>query len=124
MKNLKIICNTLITAGGFLLIGTAGYSDNNFIEIADLVLKAVDFIVEIGSRAEIGGAENERVIHGQTDISVSLNAASVARRFLHRLTQRDGDVFRRVMRVHVHVAFAFDGQVEPGMRGKQGQHVV
>ncbi|MBQ3115197.1 MAG: hypothetical protein IJC06_03635 [Clostridia bacterium] len=41
MKNLKIICNTLITAGGFLLIGTAGYSDNNFIEIADLVKRVI-----------------------------------------------------------------------------------
>ena len=41
MKNLKIICNTLITAGAFLLIGTAGYSDNNFIEIADLLKRVI-----------------------------------------------------------------------------------
>ena len=57
-------------------------------------------------------------------MAVTQDAAAVAGRLLDRLAQRDADIFDRVVRVDLEVAFGVDLEIDQPVPRHLVQHVV
>src|ERR1700722_10073175 len=57
-------------------------------------------------------------------VGIAGDPLHVAERLLHRLAERDTDVFGSVVLVDMQIALGLDGQVDPGMPRQKIEHMV
>ncbi len=67
---------------------------------------------------------HQRFVQGYQRIAEPPDPGLVAERLAQRLTERDGGVLDRVVRVDVQIAAGTHGQVEPAVLAKLADHVV
>ena len=94
------------------------------VERADLVAGEGRLEYEERPARNVDGDAGERLVHGQVHIGVAGDAAHVAERLLHRLAERDADVFGGVVVIDVEVAGGLHRDVDPGMARQQVEHVI
>ena len=83
-----------------------------------------DAEVQPGPAREVDHRARERLVERHVGVAEADDALLVAERLLQRLAERDPDVLDRVVGVDVQVALAAHVEVEAGVRGERGQHVV
>src|SRR5687767_4488271 len=74
--------------------------------------------------AEIDGSDRQGFVHRHDEIPGAVDAPPRAERRRHRFTERDADVFDRVMLIDVEIAGNLQRQVEGAVTRHELQHVV
>ena len=74
--------------------------------------------------AEIDRHHRQRFVHRQHEVARAIDAFAVPERLREQLSQRDADVFDRVVLVDIQVPGGFQLQIKPAVLGKQLQHVI
>src|SRR5438105_15216052 len=77
-----------------------------------------------GASGEIDHDPRQRLIQRHISMAVTPYAFLVAHRLGYRLSERDADIFHRVMRIDVQVAPGLDFQVDQAMPRNLVQHMV
>jgi len=80
--------------------------------------------MEVEAPGEVDHRASQRLVHRHVGVAVAGDVGLVAQRFGKGLPQRDGDVFDRVVVVHVQIAVARHLQVEAAVLGEEVEHVV
>ena len=88
------------------------------IKDTDLFCRKLHFIYQLPSAGNIGGGENQRLVHRQDAVAVADDAPHIAERLPKGVAETDADVLRRVVIVHIGVALASDKKVESAVLGK------
>jgi hypothetical protein len=94
------------------------------VEVTDTPRAYLDVIKEIRAATEIDDNFSQRFVERAGRLAEAANAVLVAEGVLESLTQRQADVFDRVMVVDFKIAFRVDIDVEKTMTAKAIQHVV
>ncbi len=66
----------------------------------------------------------QSLVHRSKTISHADNSLAVAERLVKGLSQRQSNIFHRVMDINVQIAFRLDIEIEQSMHSKVSQHVV
>ena len=74
--------------------------------------------------AEVHGAEDQRLVHGQQELPVADNAPLVSQGLLKRPAQTDAGVLHGVVIVYLGVSLTDNGEIEIPVPGEELQHVV
>ena len=93
-------------------------------QVPDALGAELDPEVEPGPAGQVHHRAGERLVERDVGVAEADDALLVAERLLERLAERDPDVLDRVVRVHVQVALAAHVEVEAGVGGERGEHVV
>ena len=94
------------------------------VEGSDFLGGNVQITAEHGTTGNVHGTLNQRLVHGQYHVGVTVNAPAVAQRLPEGCAQGDADVLDAVVVVYLGVAVAGHVQVKTAMLGKEGQHVL
>ncbi len=78
----------------------------------------------IGTTRQVDGHMCQGFIHRRKAIAHADNAFAVAKRLVEGLSQRQGNIFHRVMSIDVQITFCLNGEIEQSMHGEMGQHVI
>ena len=94
------------------------------IEIAHFLRGDGQIPAQRGAAGNVHRGEHQRLVHGQNHAAIAPDAAPLAQRLIERAPQRDANVFRGVVEIHIGIAFAGEFQIEIPVPGEQLQHVV
>src|SRR5262245_33766976 len=94
------------------------------VELTDLVPGETNLEHQDRSSRYVDDHARQGLIHGHVHAGVTGNSLHVAKRLLHRLSERDADVLGRVVLVDMQVAVGFDLDADARMAGKQVEHMV
>ena len=94
------------------------------VHLANLRNGESDVRREVRPAAEIHRAEDECLVHGQSEAAVAADACFVTDRLTDCGAQHNTNVLNRVVRVYIEVAFAGAGEVEEPVAGEAVQHVI
>src|SRR5207248_4170612 len=86
--------------------------------------RRLDLVGQEGPTREVEGDVDQRLVQRQGDRREAPDAGLVAQGVGQHLTERDPDVFDRVVGVDVEVALGLDGEVEAAVLAELGEHVV
>ena len=79
---------------------------------------------QVITAGEVAGAQHQRFIHGQQELTVAGDAALIAQGLGEGLAQADADILHTVVIVHMGVTVALDRQVDVAVPGEQFQHMI
>ena len=94
------------------------------IEGPDLLRRNAQIVYQQSPTGQINGTEDQTLVHRQDRTAVADNALPVRQGLVKCLTQRDPDILRGVMVVHISIPLAGNLQVEPPVTGEQRQHMI
>ena len=94
------------------------------VEGADLVAAELGLEHQERPPRNVDRDAGQRLVHRHVHAGIARDALHVAERLLHRLPERDADVFGGVVMVDVQIALRLHGDVDARMARQQVEHVV
>ena len=94
------------------------------VEGADLVAREIDLEHQHRPARNVDDDARQRLVHRHVDRGIAGDAGHRAERLLHRLAQRNADVFGRVVMIDMEIAVGLDRDVDARMPGQQIEHMV
>ena len=94
------------------------------IEVAAFVARYVCAPFKAGATGEINRHLRQRLVHRKKEKTVTGDSRPVAKRLGERLAKADADVLNGVVGVHLGIAYCLDFEVEKGVPGEKGEHVI
>lgn len=94
------------------------------IEGADLCAGKRHVQFETGTTGEIDNDTRQRLIERHIGVAVTGHALFVADGFIDSLTERNTDIFDRVVRIDMQVALGFDVDIDQAVAGDLINHVI
>ncbi len=94
------------------------------VEVADQRTRVFDVVFQARPTRQVDDDARQRLVQRHVGMAVAAHAALVAECLVERLSERDADIFDRVMRVDVQVAVGLDHQVDQAVARHLIEHVV
>src|SRR5215831_15645474 len=93
-------------------------------KITNALAASFNFVNQVEAAGKIDDRAAECFVHRHQRCAVTSDPDFVGQRIAKCLTQTDGNVFDRMMIVHVKVTAAIHFEIELAMTRKQRQHVI